>query len=79
MTDKVEITAGPSNGVDPYAAFQKELESLINRHSIENMTDTPDFILAEYMVENLRALHQRHYAKKAWYSPEMQSPTGGTT
>lgn len=27
--------------------FKKELEHLINRYSIENKTDTPDFILAD--------------------------------
>lgn len=29
--------------------FRKELEALINRHSRENVSDTPDFILAEYL------------------------------
>ena len=27
--------------------FQKELERLINKHSIENQVDMPDFLLAE--------------------------------
>jgi len=35
--------------------FQKELEQLINKHSIENGSDTPDFILAEYMMGCLKA------------------------
>lgn len=70
----VEI-AGNTNLESPYAAFQADLEGLINQHSIENLTDTPDFILAEYMVENLRALAQHHRACKAWHSPEMQAPT----
>lgn len=29
--------------------FEKELESLINRHCKENDSNTPDFILAEYI------------------------------
>ncbi len=29
--------------------FRKELEVLINRHSKENGSDTPDFILAEFL------------------------------
>jgi len=29
--------------------FEKELESLINRHSMENGSDTPDWILAQYL------------------------------
>jgi hypothetical protein len=30
--------------------FQKELENLINKHSIENKCDIPDFLLAEMIV-----------------------------
>ena len=30
--------------------FKKELENLINKHSIENLCDMPDFILAEMMI-----------------------------
>ena len=33
----------------PKGSFQKELECLINRHSIEGGSNTPDFILAEYL------------------------------
>ena len=35
--------------------FQKELRHLINRHCVENRSNTPDFILAEYMMKCLRA------------------------
>jgi len=29
--------------------FRKELETLINKHNRDNTSDTPDFILAEYI------------------------------
>jgi hypothetical protein len=29
--------------------FEVELEQLVNKHSIENESDTPDFILARYI------------------------------
>ena len=29
--------------------FEKELETLINKHSKENASNTPDFLLAEYL------------------------------
>ena len=29
--------------------FEKELRELINRHFLENGSDTPDFILASYL------------------------------
>jgi hypothetical protein len=74
MTDKV--IAQPDNERDPYSDFQLDLERLINRYSLENRTDTPDFILAEFVVESLRALEHHHHAKRAWLSPEMQKPQG---
>ena len=33
--------------------FKKELAQLINKHSMENGSNTPDFILAEFLVHSL--------------------------
>lgn len=41
----------------PYNKFTYELEQLINRHSMENGSNTPDFILAQYLVSCLRAFN----------------------
>lgn len=35
--------------------FKQELVELINRHSVENDSDTPDFVLAEYVAHCLDA------------------------
>ena len=35
----------------PWKEFQKELEKLINKHSIENECDVPDFLLAEMICD----------------------------
>ena len=37
-------------------SFQKELESLINKHSIENVVDMPDFILAGMICRMIDAM-----------------------
>lgn len=42
------MTSTPSE-----TAFEKELQTLINRHSKENESDTPDFILANYLKDCL--------------------------
>lgn len=34
-------------------SFKKELAVLINQHSLENESNTPDFILADYLVKCL--------------------------
>lgn len=35
--------------------FRKELESLINKNSLENESDTPDYILSEFLIGCLNA------------------------
>lgn len=49
--------------------FRKELESLINRHSKENGSNTPDFILAEYLSSCLEAFDRAVKARQAWKGP----------
>lgn len=46
--------------------FEKELETLINRHSMENGSDTPDFILAQYMFTCLSAYQNAVNARDKW-------------
>ena len=36
--------------------FEKELTHLINRHSIENVADVPDFLLAGMICRMIEAL-----------------------
>ena len=36
--------------------FEKELEQLINRHSIENTVDMPDFLLAGMICHMIEAM-----------------------
>jgi hypothetical protein len=44
--------------------FRKELTELINKHSIDTATNTPDYILADYMIKCLGAFdHAVNYKK----------------
>ena len=36
--------------------FQKDLETLINKHSIDSMLNLPDFAISEYLMDSLNAL-----------------------
>ena len=47
--------------------FQKELEALINKHSIENECDMPDFILAEMIVNIVKAVGQPIKKNLDWH------------
>ena len=47
--------------------FQKELEALINRYSKENESDTPDWILAQYLTNCLNAFTIGVQQRETWY------------
>lgn len=47
--------------------FAKELESLINRYSQENESDTPDFILAGFLRDCLSAWNRSTKDRERWY------------
>jgi len=46
---------------------RKEIESLINRLSRENVSNTPDFILAEFMTKALEAAEAIIKDRDRWY------------
>ena len=43
--------------------FQKDLETLINKHSIDSMLNLPDFAIAEYFMHSLHALMEVNKCK----------------
>lgn len=47
--------------------FREELRSLLNRHSMENRSNTPDFILANYMARCLTAFELATTEREVWY------------
>lgn len=50
--------------------FRKELESLINKFSKENGSDTPDFILAEFLDNCLAAFDLAVSARTHYNDPD---------
>ncbi len=53
--------------------FREELENLINRHSMENNSDTPDFILTSYLLNCLEAFDIATIAREKWCYKELNS------
>lgn len=47
--------------------LSEELAELINKHSRENWSNTPDFILAQYMMGCLEAFEQAVQQRETWY------------
>lgn len=54
----------------PTGTFREELRALLNRECKENGSDTPDYILAEYMARSLDSFdlavkaREIHYGRK---------------
>ena len=53
--------------------LHKELTRLLNRHSAENKSDTPDFILAVYLLDCLNAFEVAVIKREAWYKQRKKS------
>lgn len=49
--------------------FQRELASLLNRHSLDNACNTPDFMLAGMLTEQLETYRKAVEANIRWHSP----------
>ena len=53
--------------------FRKELKDLINKNSLEIMSGTPDFILAEYLEHCLNAFDYAVLQRDKWYKEEKEN------
>lgn len=51
--------------------FEKELKELINKHSVENDSGTPDWLLAKYLTGCLIVYTSVVMAREKWYNREL--------
>lgn len=56
--------------------FMSELTALLNRHSRENGSGTPDYILAEYLWGCLAHFNAAVNRREAWYGREQDQRFG---
>lgn len=47
--------------------LREELRAVLNRHSAENASDTPDFVLAEYVMSCIGAFDSGVRRREAFY------------
>lgn len=60
-------------------AFRKELTEVINRHSKENGSDTPDYMLAEYLCACLSAFDSAVNQRGMWHGHHTRVPITALT
>lgn len=49
------------------ADLYHQLSALLNAHSVENASDTPDFILSRFMLDCLEAFERAHRDREQFY------------
>lgn len=54
--------------------LQTEIQHAINRASAENGSNTPDFILAEYLTDCLAAYERTLAAREKWHGRDVFCP-----
>lgn len=58
--------------------LKKELSALLNKHSRENASNTPDFLLAEFMLTCLAAFEHTSRQRETWFG-RFLTPAGPVT
>lgn len=57
---------------EPRPTLEQALKSLLNSYSVENGSNTPDFILAEYMLATLKAFESASLERERWYGKSLR-------
>jgi len=61
--------------------FFVELTNLVNRYSMENGSGTPDYLIADYMLNSLDSFNRMTKFRENWYGraqdPKFGTPEGG--
>lgn len=63
-----------SEVVQKELSFREELARLLNKHSRENASGTPDFILAGHLSRCLDAFDQTMIEREKWYGRPINPP-----
>jgi hypothetical protein len=71
----MEITAA---GEVVMRGLRHEIQQAVNRVSAENGSNTPDFILADYLASCLAAFDRAVQARERWYGRDPTAGPGST-
>jgi hypothetical protein len=65
--EQVDVAQSPSE-------LERDIQDVLNRHSAENPSGTPDFILAAYLQNCLYAFNQAVRARSDWRGESVELP-----
>ena len=66
MTSPARSSIQPDGSVK-VTSLREDIQAAINRHSAENVSNTPDFILAQYLEQCLAAFDTAVQQRETWY------------
>lgn len=58
---------------EPISELEQELTTLLNQHCAENGSDTPDFLLAEFLMGCLEQWNRSVRQRDIWYGRDPTS------
>lgn len=70
LTEEV-MRSSPAQTPSEPSTLTDDLAATLNRHSAENASNTPDFILAEYLMDCLRAFDMASRHREQWYGKRL--------
>lgn len=68
---RVAAGAAPAQEARGPLEFRRDLAAVLNRHSREAESNTPDFILADYLIDCLTVLERATATREAWYGVKL--------
>jgi hypothetical protein len=77
MNDDDEMSAASRGSASGTQGFTAELSDLLNRHSMESASGTPDFILAAYLTDCLLAWNRSMQERETWYGRKANPDMSG--
>lgn len=60
---------------DSDGGIERALSSLLNSYCAENVSGTPDFILAKFMIECLKSYNEAVVRRSAWRGEDVELPS----
>ena len=58
--------------------FERDIAAVINKHSLENDSNTPDWILAQFITSCLAAVNGAVQQREGWYGRDPRPSEPGT-
>lgn len=77
MSDENERSVASAGSAGGTQGLTAELSDLLNRHSMESASGTPDYILAKYLTDCLLAWNRSMQEREAWYGRKANPDISG--